>query len=225
MGLSLSFIVQVVFKCPTVPIALLAIMPVIYKPIEWDLDNLQGGCIAFCTTMGIAIKEGPPDSAAEVWREPSFHHPYFNPTFPGGCIAFCTTMGIVIREDQPDWVEEIRRETPIEYPHNHILPWNRVTTVHRSPGFGRVIQIVFDGRLVRTDSIYGLDSMDRIYMTGATDELEMAKPLQASIRRMLNKKRVERCTAAAMVLHCRLGDRSAMRVLSCQLMELIVSYV
>ncbi len=64
--------------------------------------------------------------------------------------------------------------------------------------------------------------MDRIYMTGATDEPEMAKLLQIKIRRML---RMQKVTAAAMGLHGRLGDCSAMRVLSCHLMELIVSYI
>jgi hypothetical protein len=79
--------------------------------------------------------------------------------------------------------------------------------------------------MVRIYSTPGVGLVDRIYMTSATDEPEMAKLLQIKIRRMLHKQKVERSTAAAMGLHGRLGDCSAMRVLSCQLMELIVSYI
>ena len=169
-------------------------MPVIYKPTVSDPEHIGGQRIAFCTNMGIAIKEGQPDSAAEVWREPSYQHPY--------------------RQTRP----------PLRLDATYLLPWNHVTTVHISP-FEGSLEIGFNGRLVRIFSAYGVDRVDRIYMTGATDELEMAKPLQASIRRMLYRMKVERCTAAAMVLHYRLGDRSAMRVLGCQLMELVVSYI
>ena len=169
-------------------------MPVIYRPIVSHPEHLQGQRIAFCTTMGIAIKEGQPDSAAEVWREPSYCHPYSQTHYP------------LKRNDL------------------FIFPWNCDTTVYIS-SFDGSIQIIFDGHMVRIYSTPGVGLVDRIYMTSATDEPEMAKLLQIKIRRMLHKQKVERSTAAAMGLHGRLGDCSAMRVLSCQLMELIVSYI
>lgn len=169
-------------------------MPVIYRPIVSHHKHLQGQRIAFCTTMGIAIKEGQPDSAAEVWREPSYCHPYNQTIYP------------------------LKRNDLFKF------PWNCDTTVHISP-FDGSIKIVFDGPMVRICSTHGVGLVDRIYMTSATNEPEMARLLQIKTRRMLHKKKVERRTAAAMGLHSRLGDCSAMRVLSCQLMELIVSYI
>jgi hypothetical protein len=169
-------------------------MPVIYRPIVSDPEHPQRRRIAFCTTMGIAIKKGQPDSAAEVWREPSYQHLY-SPTI-----------------------------TPLELDDLNRFPWKQVTNVRISPADGS-IELRFYGRWVCVTSEYGDIRYDRSYMTSANDEIKMAKPLQASIRRMLHKQKVERCTAAAMGLHSRLGDCSAMRVLSCQLMELIVSYI
>ena len=167
-------------------------MPVIYKPIESNLEHLRGRRIAFCTTTRIATEEGRLGSVAAAWRVPSYCHPYSQTLYP------------LSRDDL------------------RLFPWNCVTTVYISY-HDECIHLNFDGRVVCIYSTYGVDRVARIYMTCVADEL--TEPLQARIRRMLHKKRVELCTAVAMALHRRLGDRSAMHVLSCQLMGLIASFI
>ena len=167
-------------------------MPIIYKPVESNLEHLQGRRIAFCTTTRIATEEGRLGSIATAWWTPSYCHPGSQTHYP------------------------LQREDLSRF------PWNCVTTVYISH-HDECIHLNFDGRIVCIRSNYGVDRVARIYMTGVTDEF--TEPLQARIRRMLHKKRVELCTAAAMVLHRRLGDRSAMHVLSCQLMGLIASFI
>ena len=150
----------------------------------------------------------------------------------GRHIAFCTTMGLATEERELDTAAEAWQVPTFCHPYSQEyvplnrgelrrIPWNCATTVYRS--YRGFIQIKFEGRLVSIDT-HGVDPVDRINMTSFTDK--NTESLQARIRRrMVYDERVQRCTAAAMVLYRRLGDRSAMHVLGSEIMGLAASFI
>ena len=150
----------------------------------------------------------------------------------GRCIAFCTNMGVAIDGSRPESAAEAWHVPEFRHPNSHDyiplnrdelrkFPWHCPSTVHRT--FRGLIYLDFKDRVVSINTP-GVDPVNRIIMTSFTDT--NVKSLQARIRRRLvYDQRVQRCTAAAMVLHRRLGDCSAMHMLGSEIMGLIAFYV
>jgi hypothetical protein len=150
----------------------------------------------------------------------------------GKRIALCTTTGIATDEREAGKTAEAWHVPLFFHPHTQvcvplhtdelcIIPWNSVSKAYRP--YLPILRLAFEERVVSIHT-HGFDPVNQIAMTRITDEL--AEPIQARIRRRLvYHHRVERCTAAAMALHSRLGDRSAMRVLGGDLMGIVASFI
>jgi hypothetical protein len=154
------------------------------------------------------------------------------PRLQGKRIAFCTDMGIATEERELDTAAEAwqapsychpysQEYVPLKRDELRRVPWNCPSTVYRS--YDGYICLMFQYRVVSIHT-HGVDPVNLIRMTSFTDK--NTESLQARLRRRLvYDQRVKRCTAAAMVLHRRLGDSSAMHVLGGEIMGLVASYI